>query len=395
MTVMAQLPDDQLAALRSEDVQLYLASQGWKRDDAASTARGNVYRYPAFQDAEALLPARRDLADYTERMGNVVQMLAAVEQRSVWQVMADLSTPPADVLRLQVTAPDATLGAVPLAEGIRLIEGGRELLSAAACSAHQIQAYYPRLGYKEALAFLETCQLGQTERGSFVATIMAPIPPQIDRQAGLFPEDDPQLALGTEPFARRATLRLMLALDHIRGSIHTGSYDTILAGVDRGVSANLCEAIASMKPGGDQANLQIRMSWSRNRPRVPAGIPPKVSFSQTAFSIVQEAGRKLREVPAAKRTRIEGFVISLKAEASLRDDFEGLATLRAAVGGAPARVQVVLNRDDYVRACDAHRDARPVAVTGLLQHETKLYRLLEPQGFQVSPQTASAVMPTN
>ena len=161
------------------------------------------------------------------------------------------------------------------------------------------QAYYPRLGYKEALAFLETCQLGQTERGSFVATIMAPIPPQIDRQTEMFAGDDAQLALETEPFARKATLRLMLALDHIRGSIHTGNYDSILTGVDRGVSANLCEAIASMKPGGDQANLQIRMSWSRNRPRVPAGIPPKVSFSQTAFSIVQEAGRKLREVPAS------------------------------------------------------------------------------------------------
>ena len=105
MTAMTQPPFDQLAALRSEDVQLYLSSQGWRRDDASSTAQGNVYRFPALRDAEALLPARRDLADYTERMGDVVQMLAAVEERSVWQVMADLSTPPADVLRLQVTAP--------------------------------------------------------------------------------------------------------------------------------------------------------------------------------------------------------------------------------------------------------------------------------------------------
>ena len=30
MTTLTQLPFDQLAALRSEDVQLYLASQGWR-----------------------------------------------------------------------------------------------------------------------------------------------------------------------------------------------------------------------------------------------------------------------------------------------------------------------------------------------------------------------------
>ena len=81
MSTTTQLPFDQLTALRSEDVQLYLASQGWRRDNASSTSQGNVYRYPALPDAEALLPARRDLADYTERMHNVVQKVSAVEQR--------------------------------------------------------------------------------------------------------------------------------------------------------------------------------------------------------------------------------------------------------------------------------------------------------------------------
>ena len=135
MSVLGQLPSEQLAALRIEDVQLYLSSHGWKRDDVFSTPRGSVYRYPTLQDAEVLLPGRRDLADYVERMADTVQMLAAVEQRGAWQVLADLSSPPADVLRLQVSAPDTTLGTLPLAEGIRLFEGGRALLLAAACSA--------------------------------------------------------------------------------------------------------------------------------------------------------------------------------------------------------------------------------------------------------------------
>lgn len=388
MSNTTYLPFDQLAALRSEDVQLYLASHGWKRDEASSTSHRNLYTYPGISDAEALLPARRDLADYVERMSDIVQMLAAVEQRKASQVLADLSSPPADVLRLQVSAPNATLGSLPLAEGIRLIEGGRGLLTAAACSAHQPQAYYPRQAYRESLDLLETCQLGQTERGSFIATIMTPIPPQVERQIEMFPGDSLQHLLDTEPCPRKTTLRLMVALDHMHGAIHTGNYDSILGGVNRGVSANLCEAIASMKPGGDQATLQIHMSWSRNRPKVMSSIPHKVSFSQTAFSIIQEAGRKLRELPSTRRARLEGVVVSLKADASLVNNFEGTVTLRTNLGGRSTRVQLVLDRDAYLLACDAHRDGKAVAVTGFVQREAKRHRLLEPENFQVLTQTS-------
>ena len=384
MNSVQHVPSDQLAALRAEDAQLYLASHNWTRDESASSSRGNVYRYPSLPDAEAVVPARRDLADYVERMGDLVQMLAAVEERKPWQVLSDLSSPPADVLRLQVSASDATLGTLPLEEGIRLMEGARSLLLAAACSARQAAAFYPRQAYKEALVFLKQCQLGQTERGSFVAKIMAPVPPQINKQS-TFLEADDKAFIASEPFARQSTVRLMTGLRHIRGAIDRGKYDQILTGVDAGVSANLCEAIASMQPEGDQSQLTIRMSWSPNRPRLPASVENAVGFSHTSFEIVKEAGRKLREDPSVSRKRIEGRVITLKADPSLLDDFEGTVILRTETGGSPTRVQILLDAADYKKACDAHRDGKTVAVTGLLRREAKFYHLLNPQDFSVMP----------
>jgi hypothetical protein len=375
-------PSDQLAALRAEDVQLYLASHGWTRDDVSSTPKGSLYRYHDLPDAEALIPGRRDLADYVERMADVVQMLAAVEEREASQVLADLSSPPADVLRLQVSAPGPTLGTILLDEGIRLIEGARSSLLAAACSARQPAAFYPRQAYKEALEFLQSCQLGQTERGSFVAKIVAPVPPEINKQRTLFDGDD-EAFITLEPFARQSTVRLMSALGHIRGAIASGNYDQILEGIDAGVSANLCEAVASMKPEGDQAQLQIRMTWSSSRPRIPKAVESVIDFSQTAFEIVRESGRKLREDGVVARKRIEGRVIGLKADSSLFDGFEGTVILRADVAGAPTRVQVLLNLEDYKKACDAHRDGKTVTVSGLLHREAKLYHLLHPQDFTV------------
>jgi hypothetical protein len=309
-------------------------------------------------------------------------MLAAVERRDPAQVLADLSSPPADVLRLQVLAPDATLGTLPLNEGIRLMEGARNLLLAAACSARQAAAFFPRQAYKEALEFLQICQLGQTERGSFITKIIAPVPPLIESQNSLFKLDDESL-FASEPFARRSTVRLMRALQHIRGAIDNGNYQEILEGVDSGVSANLCEAVALMQPEGDQSQLRIHMSWAPNRPKLPAGTQSTVGFSRTAFEIVREAGRKLREEPTTGRRQIEGQVINLKADPSLFGDFEGTVVLKADVAGTPARVQVLLNAEDYKRACDAHRDWQAVRVTGLLHREAKLYHLTHPRDFTV------------
>ncbi|MDX2038128.1 MAG: hypothetical protein SFX72_15880 [Isosphaeraceae bacterium] len=380
MSELLRLPKDQLACLLTEDVQQYLSSRHWKRDEESSTAKASIYHHPDLPDAEAVVPGRRELADYVERMGDVVQILSAVEERSAWQVLADLSSPPADVLRLQVSGADLALGTLPLSEGIGLIEGARGLLLAAACSARQPASFFPRQTYKEAVEFLQACRLGQTERGSFVAKILAPVPPLITRQSELFEEDDESLLPG-EPFARRSTVGLMNALGYIRAAIDEGEYSRILDGVGFGVSANLCEAIASMRPESDQSDLRISMTWSSSRPRVPKAVKNVVDFSTASIEIIRESGRRLLDRFSATRERIEGRVINLKADSSHVVGFKGKVTLRVRLNGETTRVQFDLEPDDYRRACDAHRDGRAVAVTGLLQQEAKQFRLLQPQDF--------------
>jgi hypothetical protein len=59
--------------------------------------------------------------------------------------------------------------------------------------------------------------------------------------------------------------------------------------------------------------------------------------------------------------------------------------VRALVEGRAARVRFVLGPEDYARACDAHRDRRRVAVTGVVRREppSRVFELVEPQQFQV------------
>lgn len=384
MSLALKLPKDQVRSLRPRDVQLYLLSRGWEADDDESSVDAMLFRHPSLGDAEILLPLRRDLGDYTLRMADVVQTLGALERRSPFQVLNDLSGPPSDVLRLRISASDATLGNLPLDEGIQLLRGGRDMLMSAACSVIRPQAFHPEKSLKDASNFIRKCRLGQTERGSFVATIIAPVPPAFQQSA--LKSYDEEFQQAVEPFPRRVTTRLMTSLDIVDHAIKTARLDPVLDGIDDGVSANLCEALVTMKPPGDQSRLDVNMSWSRSRPRLPEGVPQVVSFSQADFPIIEEAGRRLRERSVPRRERFVGKVHALQSDVpSLFDDLVGKIIIRTEVGGQSARVKVVLNRDDYKRACDAHRDEVRVAVKGVIHHDVKIrvYELSEASDFEV------------
>jgi hypothetical protein len=209
----------------------------------------------------------------------------------VQEILNDLSLPPADKLRLRLQSRDAESGSLPLNEGLNLWQGGHDLLLAAACSAHQPQAYYPRQSFSVAQEYLRQCRMGQTELGSYVATIIAPVPPELSPSLlGDFEDLD---NVTGEPYERRVTLTLMQGLQTIREAIERGESESLLHGASRGVSANLCEALAAMSPADPMGNLNISMCWSRTRPRVPKAITPQVAFAQSEFAIIREAGRRL------------------------------------------------------------------------------------------------------
>ena len=119
-----KLPRDQVEALRPGDVKLYLSSRGWASQPSFQSRDALVFRHSSFPGTEILLPIRRELGDFVLRMADVVTTLAAVEHRSAWEVLNDLSGPSGDVFRLRVVAPDSTLGNLPLEEGIKLLQGG-------------------------------------------------------------------------------------------------------------------------------------------------------------------------------------------------------------------------------------------------------------------------------
>jgi len=231
--------------------------------------------------------------------------------------------------------------------------------------------------------FLKECRFGQTERGSFVATILAPVPPEIQPPlAGL---DAGRFEL-EEPYARQVTTRLMSSLGLVSQSIQHGKPGQLLNAVNQGISANLCDALVMMRPLGDESCLDIRVNWARTRPHLLADVPQSVLFPPAHFAVIEEVGRQLRTRTTAGPERYRGKVLSVKkALRPLIPEVAAWIVMAADVGGARARVKVDLRADDFASACDALRNDWSVEVTGTIRHDVKTreYVLSDPTGFRV------------
>ncbi len=90
MTPASQLPKEQVALLAPADVEGYLLTHDWAENPAASSAKVGTFCYRPSPEVAVMVPQDRGFLDYALRVGDVLQTLAVVERRKVWEVLEDL-----------------------------------------------------------------------------------------------------------------------------------------------------------------------------------------------------------------------------------------------------------------------------------------------------------------
>ncbi len=218
-------------------------------------------------------------------------------------------------------------------------------------------------------------RLGQTAQGSFVVSLLTPVVPP--PMPVLFPDDADHDA----PIERRLTLRLMEALAAVRQAAErtaAGDEDAFGEAVESGVSANLCEALDQVTRSFP--TLDVSVSWARTGPVTVRR--RAVRFGRTDAPLLREAARSLRERAPRPDVRLYGYVRLL---ARSEDEEDGTIRLGAFVdqNQKPRSVTALLERQDYERAVQAHRDRALVVFSGDLERLGQRWRLLNPRLEQV------------
>ena len=367
--------------LNPVEVAAYLRSEGWQeienQPDRLSVWRASVEG----EELEILLPLRRTLRDYVLRMADVVGTLASRENRSPLEILSDLQTAGADVVRVRFLHANATDGSISLDQGEALVENAREMLLAAACAAVQPKAYYSRRRPEEANRFVRGLRMGQTERGSYVLTIYSPVSPSLKHvQPTLF--EDAEIS-----FERRAIIQLAQSLTALRAATDQAltkpNAEVFERAVASGVSANLCSAVVGMNGTEVQPSDELRISFTfaRSRP-VEMKTPREVIIPGDHIRLIEEAARLYRASAPPEETEVRGAVVQLRREEQ-SGPASGPVTVMAFVEGKPRRVQILLDEAGHRLAMQAYEKGSEIACTGDLVKQGPIWVLKNPKGFTI------------
>lgn len=290
MTAVFRKPQ-RLGTLKPPEVAAYLRANGWRQDTALAGGKASLWFLDG-ADLDLTLPERCEVADYELRMSEVVRVLATAERRSAWDILGDIETVTADLVRICVPGRDGEDGALPLDPTVSFLACCRDLLLAAACAAIDKRSDFSRPKPQPAIDYLGRVRIQQMGRRSCVLTTLSPVPPEASSG------DDSPVAVGPQGlYERSVMLVLMDALDAVaqasRDAGRDGGMTSWPQAVSRGVSADLCVAIVGLCTAWPGDGLDIQASWSRARP--VAGKPPsRVFIGVDSIPFIREAARRFR-----------------------------------------------------------------------------------------------------
>jgi hypothetical protein len=361
-----------LNSLRPVDLIAYLRASGWIREAEIGNKAAVWVKPNGPEPQDVIVPLQRDAADFALRIAEVLGRLEFVEQRSQEDIIKDVITASADLIRIRSLSAGAADGTIPLDIGVAFVEHAREMILAAACAAVAPNPYWPRRKPQRAAEYIEHVRMGQTEQGSYVLTIHSPVPPALRADA---PTES--------PFERQVVETLTRSLRSVREAaqqaIETADLQPFRAAVHNGVSANLCDALVGLGRVSPNNGIEVAVSWSRSRP-IEGAPRSSTAIPSDLIPVIQEASRLFKETEPQDDFELLGFVERLDRPLGAN---VGQVFINALIDERPRRVRMELEDRDYQVALQAHKESRPISCVGDLRKEGRSFHLLNPRQFQL------------
>lgn len=362
------VPAETLRALEPRQAAAWLRANGWALVDTRPEHTA-TWRKAAGAEGDFVieLPLDTTFRDYARRMGEIFDTLVVATGKPPAWLVEEVRSSTFDIIRLRCTGPSVGNGRVSVELGTRLFALTRELLTAAACSAHAPRPVYRTRKPAEVMAFMRRVKLAAPAEGSFVVVVHAPVPPGLQ----------PALMDGIEelPFERRVTLTLASGATAARQAAEQGGLqggaEWFLNGTAAGISANLCDALAGFVDGDDTTGLDLQFAWAASR-LVPPGTPLAVHVGSDVSPILREGARLLRATGSTPDFELEGAVVRLDSD---NPGTGGVALIAGQVDGQPRKVRVPMDASDYALAIRAHEDGQLVLCEGELVRHGRQFQL--------------------
>jgi hypothetical protein len=344
----------------------YAESKGWKIVPAGYDHGLYLFKHPTESLRQVQIPIQADSTDYPDAIVDAGERLSSHEGRPVIAVLNDLFLVGSDVLRCRVISPHAQTGVISLDGGLNLLQGARQAILAAACTAKNPVRVHPRMTWEEATQMLRATKLGQTEHSSFVVKIACPVEAV----------DGAQLPDSGEPFVRRATRILMESAGRLVTAIQRNEVETMESATNAvPISANLCEAFARMHAVDESAKLTISATWSGTISPPESITPTKVSLEPDYFPVIEKVAQRLRAIAEPKRDVFVGTVEELRGEFDQIGRRSGEVIVAILHGNELVPASVMLTAEQHALADQAYMTGRKIILKGHFHPRRRLHEV--------------------
>ncbi|WP_312320694.1 hypothetical protein [Stenotrophomonas sp.] len=329
----------------------YLERAKWRHVGSLSEL-ASVWESPTDDKIQVAVPADRSIADYSERVGDVLRVLGAYERRSESSVLEDVLGAFSGLVSVRIQGGDTSAGRIPIRDGLIAVAKMKGLFTAAALAVTENKRpVYGNKVSKQARCFVDSVLLGQTQVGSYVINAYAPA------------EWDGGNADATG-FGRSVISSMSVAIEAVQEAIEKADesadgFSALDNAVSSGASANLCDALLGFAGAKEIRPFEVTVR------ACPASL---VNGSTRSFYFDPSAAKKLRIASnyykgdfMLPETIVMGPVREL-SRTSLQGP--GQVTVQAAIRGHDRAVTIELAESDYHMAVMAHDKGHLISCKG-------------------------------
>lgn len=371
----------QVKLLNPHDLLAYLLDTGWERTESPGEPEIVICVRKTKEDIYSVLFSLdpNAFADYKEALERTVIEIARYEKNEPEKVILAIQNP-SDALRFRIVSEETENGIIRLGDGVKLLQEVQATIRAAACDALKPGIPFHVQEYSPVKNWVETCKLGQTERGSFIVSVLCPLK---SSSPNLF---DGNKDAFVESLTRKTTTHLLQSLAEVKREIDSIGLESV-ASENNGqrASANLLSAVVQLGKNLTTAKTDAIEIGAR---RYGAKSPASVIFSHDYFPEMEKIAAKLRTSLAKEESSAKKFYVgkisSLKAEPNAERRLDGTITFHFLdENNRSKKAMIVLSIEDYAQATEAHNNGLPVRVYGFLKQKGPRKFIIENAQFEV------------
>ena len=353
------LEQQEIASITALNLGAYLRKTGWEYQGKRGQNAHIFTLVARDRNSTIAVPVFEPLDDHAERISDAIEIICRAENRPALAVFLDLAKADNDSVRV-ASANGAGHAPLTISNSADLLEAAHDLMSYSARAAEDSRSRIFRAAFRGAASaqvssFLNNLAFSPDFLRGYRLTMYSPVPVGLDESNTQTPDTD------ETPFAREATQTLAQALsatsEALSTAVESQSSGHFRDAVEKGVSANLCDALSRLAKGGKGVSIDI--NWSLLRvSRIP---PQSVAITYQHADILQSAAATLRTAEPSHEELVLAHVIQL---ARGPQEFDGRATLLALRDGRNARMYAHFNQDDYATVIDAFESQIPLSLIG-------------------------------